>query len=109
MPNVESPCRLVQLFPERISFPRVPELGPDVHWIFALYIRCDVNCRKTTSGVWSGCAYRTLDVGQPTHCLCGLVTPPQTIKRMTFALHHCTRVALVLTLQAPTALWMDVI
>lgn len=65
----------------------LPGLGSDLHWNL-LHIQSNVNCRETTSGVWSGCVYHTLEVGQST-CLCVLVTP-QAIKWMMFVLHQCT-------------------
>lgn len=82
----ESRCCLVWPFPELISFPWVPGLGSDVHWNL-LHIQSNVNWRETTSGVWSGCVYHTLEVGQSA-CLCLLVTP-QVIKWMLFVQGTC--------------------
>lgn len=88
----ESLSCLVWPFPELISFPWVPGLGCDVHWNLP-HIQSNVHCGETTSGVWSGCVYHTLEVGQSA-CLCLLVTP-QAIKWMMFVLHQDTRALVI--------------
>lgn len=62
----------------------MPGLKCDLRWNL-LHISSNVNCKETTSGVWSGCVYHTLEVGQFSMRACVCVHWwPRQIKRIFF-------------------------
>lgn len=86
MPNVSHPAACSGPYQNSSVFPGC--LGLDAMFTWTC-MQSNVNCRETTSGVWSGCVYHTLEAGQSA-CVCVCWWQQRPLKECFFLLYQRT-------------------